>query len=443
MQWAVAHGFRSSFRDWAAECSDAPREVCELALAPHEHERHRGGVPADGPVRAAACSHGTMGHVPRWSQRRVTTAAPPCPLVTVVTKATTAGKSARAGRPLERRPAYTVLNTVVWRGGRRPPSEPPASRAAAGATGGRGRRPQTPAAVRSPAQRRTVVVSARVLRADQAAFGEAQAHRLPGALEPGHEDVSGLGERWLDACVGSEDHAAAGAVAGRLLHSPRRRVRSLPAGMNRAGGAGWERPRTRSRRACISPDSGAVDRRSEGGSLPAPLSAQKRRAGFGSMRANRSGATGFREAVYRERGLRKGLRKGVSSYASTRVTPRVTPPRMNHSREPEATVCAWPGTTGRLPMLVGGPLPGRMTRGGSPGKASTSPSRRWSSRWRRAGQSFDGAIRSCRYPLRLGVAGHSGCAARGDVHYWRSRIKVRLFNDLQDDRSGPAGRVPV
>ena len=30
---AVPHGFRSSFRDWAAECSDAPRGVCELALA--------------------------------------------------------------------------------------------------------------------------------------------------------------------------------------------------------------------------------------------------------------------------------------------------------------------------------------------------------------------------------------------------------------------------
>ena len=30
---AVAHEFRSSFRDWAAECTDAPREVCELALA--------------------------------------------------------------------------------------------------------------------------------------------------------------------------------------------------------------------------------------------------------------------------------------------------------------------------------------------------------------------------------------------------------------------------
>ena len=30
---AVPHGFRSSFRDWAAERTDIPREVCELALA--------------------------------------------------------------------------------------------------------------------------------------------------------------------------------------------------------------------------------------------------------------------------------------------------------------------------------------------------------------------------------------------------------------------------
>ena len=30
---AVPHGFRSSFRDWAAECTDAPHVVCELALA--------------------------------------------------------------------------------------------------------------------------------------------------------------------------------------------------------------------------------------------------------------------------------------------------------------------------------------------------------------------------------------------------------------------------
>ena len=30
---AVPHGFRSSFREWAAECSDTLGEVCELALA--------------------------------------------------------------------------------------------------------------------------------------------------------------------------------------------------------------------------------------------------------------------------------------------------------------------------------------------------------------------------------------------------------------------------
>ena len=30
---AVPHGFRSSFRDWTAECTETPREVCELALA--------------------------------------------------------------------------------------------------------------------------------------------------------------------------------------------------------------------------------------------------------------------------------------------------------------------------------------------------------------------------------------------------------------------------
>ena len=36
---AVPHGFRSSFRDWAAECTEAPREVCELALAHVDNDR--------------------------------------------------------------------------------------------------------------------------------------------------------------------------------------------------------------------------------------------------------------------------------------------------------------------------------------------------------------------------------------------------------------------
>jgi integrase len=29
----TAHGFRSTFRDWAAECTNFPREVVEMALA--------------------------------------------------------------------------------------------------------------------------------------------------------------------------------------------------------------------------------------------------------------------------------------------------------------------------------------------------------------------------------------------------------------------------
>ena len=36
---AVPHGFRSSFRDWVAECSDAPREVYELALTDVNSDR--------------------------------------------------------------------------------------------------------------------------------------------------------------------------------------------------------------------------------------------------------------------------------------------------------------------------------------------------------------------------------------------------------------------
>jgi len=36
---AVSRGFRSSSRDWAAERTDVPREVCELALAHMNRDR--------------------------------------------------------------------------------------------------------------------------------------------------------------------------------------------------------------------------------------------------------------------------------------------------------------------------------------------------------------------------------------------------------------------
>ncbi|MCY1557343.1 Prophage integrase IntS [compost metagenome] len=36
------HGFRSTFRDWAGECTHYPREVCEMALAHDERDQTEG-----------------------------------------------------------------------------------------------------------------------------------------------------------------------------------------------------------------------------------------------------------------------------------------------------------------------------------------------------------------------------------------------------------------
>jgi integrase len=33
IEGVTVHGFRSAFRDWAAECTNFPNEVCEAALA--------------------------------------------------------------------------------------------------------------------------------------------------------------------------------------------------------------------------------------------------------------------------------------------------------------------------------------------------------------------------------------------------------------------------
>ena len=107
-----------------------------------EHERHRGGLPADGPVRAAAGAHGAVGRVPGGDRRRgvsgMTTAEPPYPLVTPVTKATMAGK-----------PAYTVLNTVLCRVDAAPPSNPRPPRRYRGSARTRGAAPRTPGPVRA------------------------------------------------------------------------------------------------------------------------------------------------------------------------------------------------------------------------------------------------------------------------------------------------------
>ena len=61
---AVPHGFRSSFRDWAAEETDHPREVIEAALAHVVRNPGRGGLCPLRPVRAPACPDGRLGALP-------------------------------------------------------------------------------------------------------------------------------------------------------------------------------------------------------------------------------------------------------------------------------------------------------------------------------------------------------------------------------------------
>ena len=60
---AVPHGFRSSFRDWAAEETDHPREGVEAALAHVVQNKVEAGLPAHGPVRAPAPAHERLGRV--------------------------------------------------------------------------------------------------------------------------------------------------------------------------------------------------------------------------------------------------------------------------------------------------------------------------------------------------------------------------------------------
>ena len=58
---AMVHGFRSSFRDWAAEETDHPREVIEAALAHVVQSKVEAAYARIGPVRAAAATDGRLG----------------------------------------------------------------------------------------------------------------------------------------------------------------------------------------------------------------------------------------------------------------------------------------------------------------------------------------------------------------------------------------------
>ena len=67
---ATVHGFRSSFRTWASECTDADHAVMELCLSPHRRQRRRAGVRQKRSSRKTPHTHDPMG-------RRVRAAAGP------------------------------------------------------------------------------------------------------------------------------------------------------------------------------------------------------------------------------------------------------------------------------------------------------------------------------------------------------------------------------
>ena len=60
---AVAHGFRSSFRDWAAEETDHPREVIEAALAHVVQNKVEAAYARSDLFRASASADGRLGGV--------------------------------------------------------------------------------------------------------------------------------------------------------------------------------------------------------------------------------------------------------------------------------------------------------------------------------------------------------------------------------------------
>jgi integrase len=73
----TVHGFRSSFDDWASECSDFPREVIEMALAHTIENQTEAGLTAMAICSRSGvslCGHGRTIAVRRtwcrWSARR-------------------------------------------------------------------------------------------------------------------------------------------------------------------------------------------------------------------------------------------------------------------------------------------------------------------------------------------------------------------------------------
>ena len=117
---------------------------------------------------------------------------------------------------------------------------------------------------------------------------------------------------------------------------PPRRVCGLSAGMNRAADTGWERPPTGSRRACVSPDCGAVDRTIGGGSLPAPFSVPEQSVDSGVRDRNATGPTGL--GKHRgANGVAEVVAEGGVVFRYCESGPKATPRKVNYSADSGVT----------------------------------------------------------------------------------------------------------
>ena len=131
---AVPHGFRSSFRDWAAEETDHPREVAEAALAHKGPQPDRGRVPAHGPVRAPSPPRSDVVafalFVPAGWRPGGRGSCPATGRVSAVPGGGGCGVGGIRRASLSHanvvKPAYAMQNIALWRGvARAPPSIPP------------------------------------------------------------------------------------------------------------------------------------------------------------------------------------------------------------------------------------------------------------------------------------------------------------------------------
>ena len=298
----------------------------------------------------------------------MTTAAPPCAPVTAVTRSTTGGENASAGRPLAARPAYPVLNTGVWRGGLRPPSEPPVSRAAAGAPDARGRRPRTPAA--APAWRSGAPLWSPPTSRRQTSS--------PPQRRPSGSPTSGSGP--------TRSRPASVTGASMLLsasRTTRRPVTSSAAASTRPRAGCWPSRRDESRRRRglgATPNPGTKSWRKSGlrgcrsydrrGVAPSPALRPKGGERIRQYAAETQQGQRVSGTVTAGTGANNPATKGGASFLRRKVTPLPTPATAKNSRRSGAPLSGRTTGSGRRERPARPPRGGGGPDGGAPGRRS-------------------------------------------------------------------------